>query len=169
MMLTHATFEVLNQLAALLEQLDEEEYSLTLPVISNNSIGKHVRHILEFYICLLQGQDGGVIDYDLRKRDVRLETEISYALHNINNINALIIQIAENKKLTLIVGFSETDENAAIETTLYREMAYNIEHVIHHFALIKIAVETALAEVKIPENFGVAFSTIKHQHKTCAQ
>jgi hypothetical protein len=44
---------------------------------------------------------------------------------------------------------------------------YNLEHLIHHEALIKVAI-TSMTEVAIPESFGVAPSTLQYR-KECAQ
>ena len=54
-----------------------------------------------------------------------------------------------------------------IETNYYRELMYNIEHCIHHQAIIKIALLN-FGKTEIAENLGVAKSTIEYK-KQCAQ
>jgi hypothetical protein len=169
MVLKSNSFEILNQLADLLEQLTNQEYSQELPLLSNNSLGKHVRHVLEFYIELTKGIETGVIDYDLRKRDEFLETSIAVAIDKINMINAVIMNAKENIPIRLQVCLSMEKENVSIETSFSRELAYNIEHAIHHFAILKIAVDSYFPEVSLPSNFGIAYSTVKHQQTVCAQ
>ncbi len=39
---------------------------------------------------------------------------------------------------------------------------YTLEHTIHHMALLRIAVY-AVSTIELPEDFGVAGSTIKHK------
>jgi hypothetical protein len=54
-----------------------------------------------------------------------------------------------------------------IKSNYYREIAYNLEHTIHHMALIRVGVNE-VSLVQLPQEFGMAFSTIKHQQQ-CAQ
>ncbi len=53
-------------------------------------------------------------------------------------------------------------------SSFHREVAYNIEHAIHHMALLKVAVNQTLHYIQLPENFGVASSTVRYQESTNA-
>jgi hypothetical protein len=44
-----------------------------------------------------------------------------------------------------------------------RELLYNLEHAIHHMALIQVAVRQAFPALTLPAHFGVAYSTVQHQ------
>jgi hypothetical protein len=44
---------------------------------------------------------------------------------------------------------------------------YNLEHTIHHMALIRIGI-SEVSDIRLSENYGVASSTIKHL-QSCAQ
>jgi len=46
-------------------------------------------------------------------------------------------------------------------------MAYNLEHTIHHMALMKAGIRE-VAGIEMPESFGVASSTLKFR-SACAQ
>ena len=54
-----------------------------------------------------------------------------------------------------------------IKTNYYRELAYNLEHTIHHMALIRVGI-AEVSSLSVPENFGVAYSTLKFRER-CAQ
>lgn len=54
------------------------------------------------------------------------------------------------------------------KTFINRELAYCLEHSIHHQALIKVGLKEQNIENLIDENFGVAPATIRHKQK-CAQ
>ncbi len=59
------------------------------------------------------------------------------------------------------------DRAIITESSYQRELLYNLEHSIHHQALIKVA----LLEIQhdlVDENFGVAQSTIEYRKK-CVQ
>jgi hypothetical protein len=49
-----------------------------------------------------------------------------------------------------------------------REITYNIEHIVHHMALVKIGIKEVCPYVVMPPEFGIAVSTIKY-HKSQAE
>ena len=58
-------------------------------------------------------------------------------------------------------------EELLIETNYNRELLYNLEHCIHHQALIKVALLQS-ESITVDANFGVARSTIEYRNQ-CAQ
>ncbi|MDX2189790.1 MAG: DinB family protein [Bacteroidota bacterium] len=168
MKLAHSTFDLLNQLMDLLQQIDAKEYSKPVKCLDGNTVGKHVRHIIEFYFELFNGYQTGEIDYDNRKRSLKLETDKNEVINHINQIHNKIFEISENKSLILKVTLQDDIEKEIISTTYFRELAYNMEHIIHHFAIIKIAIENEFDNISLNQNFGVAYSTINYQKTICA-
>ncbi len=153
---------VLNQLKDILRQCPAENYNEPLQVLNGNSIGKHVRHILEFFICFLDATSTGEVNYDARQRDLRLENDLNFVLETIDRVdNGLrILDYGRNLLLkTLIEG-----NHYMVSTNVQREIVYLIEHSIHHFALIRIGIEQHFADVEIHPHFGIAASTIHHEH-----
>ncbi len=74
MNLIQATKVIFSQLQSMLATLKDEEYSNSLDLLSHASIGKHVRHIVEFYECLNESVVlGNSLDYDLRNRNEEYE------------------------------------------------------------------------------------------------
>ena len=59
--------ENLQQIKILLQDLTDENFKKRCDTLFSSTVGQHVRHILEFYICLLNGIESGVINYDKRK------------------------------------------------------------------------------------------------------
>jgi hypothetical protein len=59
----------------------------------------------------------------------------------------------------------ENEECITIETNYFRELTYNIEHAVHHMAIMKIGIREVAGQVVIPTSFGVATSTIRYREQ----
>lgn len=165
-MMHNSVKELFFQLRELINKLSDQEYCQPIPSLSNNSIGQHVRHVLELFTCLLSGMDKGTVNYDNRKRDTQIEEQRNKAVELTDHILSRLI--AKNKPLLLEVCYdTSSDKYQILDSNFYRELAYNIEHTIHHMALIRIGVET-VSTIKLPSEFGVASSTVKFRMQ-CAQ
>lgn len=152
----------LEELSALILQMKSDDYKKPLDSLSGSSIGQHIRHIVEFYQCLHKGLYSTIVNYDRRERELQLENDIRFAVYTIDKIRTNIFIGMEDFSMTLKGDFSDGDGTILlIGTSFYRELAYCLEHSIHHQALIKIG----LIELKnlrlIDENFGVAPATIR--------
>ena len=162
-MLIKSIHRSLDELINLLGQLSDHDYSKPCEALSNSSIGEHTRHILEMFQCLDKSYDSGVLNYDQRERNVQIQTETDYAKQCIFEIKKGLK--SENKILYLeqfIDGLT-----MRIQSNYYRELLYNLEHCVHHQALIKVAI-LQCENVQIDANFGVARSTIEYRTK-CVQ
>jgi hypothetical protein len=153
----------LDELIRLLEQLSNEEYSKPCVQLSNSSIGEHARHIIELFQCLESQYESGIVNYDLRERNSKIQTNTDFAIAQIvaiqNNLNK------ENKNIVL---HQRIDGNEIrTESNYHRELLYNFEHCIHHQALIKVAV-LQFSTIALDANFGVARSTIEYRNP-CVQ
>lgn len=157
---------ILSQIEDLINQLSNELYSNTMDVLSSASIGQHVRHVLEFYYCIIEQKNSGNISYDTRKRDLALEVDRSKALQFIQVIKTGLSHLSEDKPLTLTSKLEETILQTP--SSVSREMIYVLEHAVHHMAIIKIGFLIGCPHIQLPSNFGVADSTIQYR-KQCAQ
>jgi hypothetical protein len=153
------------QIKELICNMKEEDFSKKLEILSGSSIGQHLRHILELYQCLLDGSITNEVNYDNRKRNLKLENDPAYVLNFIEEITDKIIHLKGDKMLTLFGSFTaDSDNKTAIMTSIYRELAYNLEHSIHHQALIKIGLSAMGLSYLVDSDFGVAPATIKYQN-----
>jgi hypothetical protein len=153
----------LEELIGLLNQLSEEEYSKSCFELSGASIGEHTRHIVEMFQCLNRNYDLGIVNYDKRERNVLIQTNANFAIQMILDIKNSITK--DNKNLVLQQMID--DVAIKIQSNYQRELLYNLEHCIHHQALIKVAI-LKFENVTVDENFGVARSTIEYR-KQCVQ
>ncbi|MDA3954274.1 MAG: hypothetical protein PF485_11550 [Bacteroidales bacterium] len=162
--------ENLEQLRDLLLVISKENYNKKPDVLSGASIGQHIRHILEFYLLLISGSFEGRICYDKRERNLELETNPKIALEAINKIIKGIYLIEENEPLQVEGDFTSSGEQEnIIKSSVARELAYCIEHSIHHQALIKAGLIALELKDLTNEHFGVAYSTIRYRNNSCAQ
>ncbi len=166
MSLQNAVKTVFVQLTATLDNLQHQEYVQPSTSLSNNTIGQHVRHIIELFQCLELGYVSGIVNYENRKRDITIETDKELAKSILLSLHSELEK--ENKDLVLEANYEENEISPLrIATNYYREIAYNLEHTIHHMALIRVGLNE-LSSLSLPENFGVASSTVKFRNK-CAQ
>lgn len=165
MTLSQAAINILGQLADLVEQLDDSDYSRPSQALSRSTIGQHIRHTLEFFLCLESGFVRGVINYDKRSHDKIIESDKSLALAAIERGIQFVSGLPPNLPLTLEVGYDTIrDEYVSVVTNSTRELVYNIEHAVHHMAIIKIGVREIAPYVTLPHDFGIAASTLRfHQ------
>lgn len=161
---------ILNQLIALCEDLSSDQYSTSLNLLMNNSIGKHIRHIVEFYDILKDSCKGdALLSYDKRKHCNRTETEIKFAVDRFKGILNWLNEIDEDLALKLNISYDKAEnKDFYLDTSLQRELVYNIEHAIHHMAIIRIAIEQDFPSIKLDKNFGIAYSTIRFRDDLCA-
>jgi len=165
-MLKQCIQHVFVQLSESLNQLSNEEYVKPSKVLLNATIGQHIRHIIELFQCLEKGYDDGVVNYEKRKRDYQIETNKELACSLLKDIYQNIER--SNKEIMLETeDYCDTMQLVSIPSNYYRELAYNLEHTIHHMALIRVGINE-VSSVVLPEEFGVAYSTVKYRQQ-CAQ
>ena len=166
MQLQQAIQSVFVQISESLEQLTCEQYCQPSKILFGATIGQHVRHIIELFICLDNGYSTGVVNYEKRKRDYTIETNKEFAASLLKSIYLTLDKT--NKDLVLEASFDDnTADCISIDTNYYREIAYNLEHTVHHMALIRVGI-TEVSNIEVPTSFGVASSTIKYR-QSCAQ
>lgn len=168
MNLIKACEDILDQLGDVVHTIKEEDYQKKVGTLNNATLGQHIRHTLEFFTCLKDNFDKGCINYDKRDHDRVIETDKTIAAVLINDLKKFFNKNIQDRDLTLAVNYSLNDEELnVIPTNYFRELAYNIEHAIHHMAIMKIGLKEIAAYVELPAHFGVAISTVKFQ-KTIA-
>ena len=158
-----SSIQTIEEFKEVLLELPEDCYKKPCGILSNATIGQHTRHIIELYQCLVNNYDSGKVFYDRRQRDTRIEQEVSFAIDQLIEIQHALER--PDKEITVYYDLNENVES--IPSNYYREVMYNLEHCIHHQALIKVGIST-LTNFSVPESFGVAASTIKHR-KQCVQ
>jgi hypothetical protein len=168
--LPHMAGMVLNDLRHYLTVIEPVVYQAPLALLSGSTIGQHTRHIIEFYHCLIEQYDspGSIIDYAKRRRDHQIESAPDHALRSVDEIVSRLHDL-DPGKTCFLDSTEHGQKNLLVSSTIGRELIYNIEHTIHHLAIVKIALKATAPSIDLPEHFGVAPSTIQHRQELCAQ
>jgi hypothetical protein len=157
--------DVFQQGMNLLSEVDEITYKTVAEAPHSASIGQHYRHVLDHFMCLADGIAAGIVDYDRRSRNHELETDLDAARETTALLSDLFgnlsdSQISAGYRVLYSVGYS-SDAAQEIDTVLAREIAFCVSHAIHHFAIIRLA--CSHFSIQLPEEFGVAPSTLKYR------
>ena len=141
-LIVQSSIKTLNKSKNLLQRLTDEQLSdHTVPPYFS-CIGSHIRHILDFYDCILEGLPNKSIDLTARKRDERMHCDCNYAIQNVERIAAMLQNIASYNMAELIrvnddLGLGEVE----IDYTLGSVLAQANSHAIHHYAIISYILE----------------------------
>ena len=152
----------LEDLMDLCERLNDQQYCYNSKLLNGASIGQHLRHSAEFYLCLFQGIPTQTVNYDERKRDLLIETDRTYAIKTLLDLSDQLNHIQPSFALQLFSNETEAKEKPFV-TSVDRELLYCLDHAIHHQALIKIGLkELQIADI-VGDDFGVAYSTLRYR------
>ena len=159
-----AAQSVLNQLHSVVEQLDDATFATPSAMLSGASPGQHVRHVIEFFGCCSEGCRNGIVNYDKRAHDRTVETDRSLALRRlVEQYDSFETWAGDEPVLLETCMDSAREKWIRIPSSAARELAYAIDHAIHHMAILKIAIRALQPSVRIDGDFGVAFSTVRHR------
>ncbi len=164
MKLQETSIALFAQLTGVVEQLTPTDFSLPLPILFGSSVGKHLRHIIEFYDLALTAHQTGSINYDRRVRQLALENDPKAAIDAMHQM-AVLVDLYQTDRLLAFDASISSDgvSDVLISTTYYRELHYNIEHAVHHAAIIRIGLQHTFSDVVLPPHFGVAHATVQHE------
>lgn len=157
--------ENLLEIRNVLLQLTDEHYVHKSILLSNSSIAQHTRHIIEFYQSIVANGIIEKINYDKRERNILIETDRKFAISLLEKLETQLSEEYKDYTMILEGNFSAFENNPAqIQTSLFRELAYCLEHSIHHQALIKVGLLELDKLSLIDETFGVGAATIRYRN-----
>jgi hypothetical protein len=155
--------EVLEQGEALLTGLSDAQYADSDALRA--SVGAHYRHSLEHFKLLFEAVNETQIDYDRRERDAGLEMERLFALQvtrDFRHAARFLSTLPADRPIEARYKISYADPGScSAVSTVGREIMYAVSHAIHHYALIGLICD--MRKIPVPQDFGVAPSTIAYQ------
>jgi len=135
--IVQSSIQTLDKSKLLLKNLSDEELSDHSISPYYSCIGSHLRHILDFYDCILDGITQNSINLIERKRDERMHCDSDYAYLNVERIVKALQNI---EKIDLSDTYMVKDDlglgQVEIKYTLGAILAQANSHAIHHYAII---------------------------------
>lgn len=137
---------------------DDQAYQAVAKPAFQSSLGQHARHIVEHYQCFFaQMKEGKALNYDLRCRDPRLDTERDSC---VAEIDSLITSFEAFQTVDFDMHTSDDYSNYEARSSLCRELMFLVSHTEHHNAMI--AAMKRLSGDAVDASFGVANATLNH-------
>jgi hypothetical protein len=130
------------------------------PSRTSGSIGQHVRHCVNHAAALVAVASPFELSYDSRVRGTRVETDPAVAAVEIDGLCLQLDKLdarSLDRPLWLRTLTHVDGPEARIATTMGREVAFVLQHTVHHAALIAVLLDAQ--GFAVPARFGVAPST----------
>jgi hypothetical protein len=151
----------LEELSEVVAGLSPDAYRARLLPNASGSIGEHVRHCLDHVSALVSADYSSCLSYERRDRGTAVETEPAHALRCIQllRIKVAVGQWSARLDEPICVTSTMTRGGAVLAgmSTLARELAFVLNHTIHHQAMIGLL--ASLHGCDVPNGFGFAPST----------
>lgn len=129
-----------------------------------SSIGGHMRHCLDHFLCFFRGLEDGEINYDARERNITLETDPTAFFSVLDEVCAALRKL-DAGDLSRLVPLRQLPAPArppiTVNTTIDRELLFLMSHCIHHLALVSMLAKQLGSP--IPANVGIAYSTAEYR------
>jgi uncharacterized damage-inducible protein DinB len=155
---------------ALRERLDElMRLVMTLPTEAyrartaraSGAIGEHVRHVLDHVSALTGAAPNSVLSYDHRIRGTSIESEPSAAVRELMRLDLALERWTErslDEPVAVAAVLDGDGQSVTGWSTLARELAFVMNHTIHHQAIIALLLEFQ-GHAPLDDRFGYAPST----------
>ena len=151
----------LEALAAVVAALRPEAYADRLLPSASGSIGEHVRHCLDHVSALVSADPSACLSYDRRARGTSVETNPAEALRCIQLLRIKIVvgrwSTRLDEPICVMSTVTRGGEMLTGMSTLARELAFVLNHTIHHQAMVGLL--ASLHGCALPDGFGFAPST----------
>lgn len=132
----NAIVQNLNRGVALLNSINDEQYSNLSVAPYYSSIGAHMRHILDVFDCVFDGLETGKVDLAARKRNELAEQKTAFGIDyfdkTIEKLDTLKVDLSQMVEVSDDLGLGEVTVGYTLASALIQAHS----HAIHHFASI---------------------------------
>jgi len=156
-----ANIQLLQKLSQTIVSLTTEQFTWQYNNVTS-SIGKHTRHIIDYYTCFFRHLAVDYINYDDRPRVNSIETTPHRACEERNNVASHFgsFDAYRIKPVYVYISTTPDEEAAPIESSLHREL---LSHILHHMAVVQLLLNTL--GVTVDPEFAFAPSTTKYGYR----
>lgn len=150
---------LIEQAIKLISSIPSSLYRQCCKEVFSSSIGQHIRHCIEHYDELFMAQDEArAVHYHARPRNVAVETDPEVA---VNRLRFICNQLDRMDDENIPLEVSDGGVAEPSKSSLSREFEFLVSHTVHHFALITVLANKF--QIEVPENFGVAPTTLRYR------
>ena len=169
-LIASALSKMLDKCSFVLNQLNQDQYVACCGYKTNfeknqSPVGEHMRHVLEYIAIAIQGNETGVVNYDLRERDHKIQTDLEYAKQTVLELKQKAFFITHADLSKPIDHFEAVDPDIEDEepspSSLKRELSHVIQHAEHHLYIMRVQCDTL--GIRMPSDLGVAAATLQHE------
>lgn len=156
-----ALADLLVEMARVIAQLTRDEYAESGVAHLSGSIGGHVRHCLDHVLALERALESGEVDYDRRRRHTAVERDRELAVLSLQSAARRLERVRDAVLDQPVVARALiTPDGRAVSgaSSVARELAFVINHTIHHNAQIALLADRVGAR-GLPGRFGIAPAT----------
>lgn len=127
----------LQKIVLLLENIEDSVYVNEDAGPYYSSIGNHLRHVLDYYSCIINGLNADVIDLTLRDRNSIINTDKQKAIEKTKEIQNTIFGYEHANTNYLVKVVDDLGEGKiSVDYTLESILVQANTHTVHHFASI---------------------------------
>jgi len=143
--------QLIERLIDIIKKFDDEKWSYSIATINNETVGRHFRHISDFYIQFFEGVSDRDINYDERIRNELVEKNPIVAIEVFDEIIKKFDFSIDEKPIHIRMNLTIYEQK--ITTTIHRELMNLIDHTIHHGHIIQIAIQNEFPNIDIKDSF----------------
>jgi hypothetical protein len=155
-----STLKTLSKSQILLDNLTDEIFCNSTVSPYYSSLGSHIRHILDFYGCILNVNWDSEIDLTARSRNRAIESECTRARQYLNLIIDALTTFECDMSDSIVVFDDLGLGKVKITYTYGALFSQANSHTIHHYAIINYILEGLNISINDPD-FGYNPTTPK--------
>ena len=113
----------------LIARLEDDAWTATVPPLAASTVGAHFRHVFDHVDALLAGLHGGIVDYDQRARDPRIEQDRTHALAHARRLGERLRDLGDGDgPVRVLQDSGERGTRAVADSTWARELQFVVAH-----------------------------------------